>query len=130
MPRQVSLLILDDDRQVRDFFCDIAEELGFRVSWADDFHSFDRAYGVDGPDILLIDLTMPEKDGIEYLHELARRECRGAVILTSGQDEKLLASAVRLGEALGLRMADQLSKPVPVARIEAVLSRFLPQNVE
>ncbi|MCR9255220.1 MAG: response regulator [Alphaproteobacteria bacterium] len=122
------LMILDDDPQIRTFYRTVAEGLGFRVHDSDRYLDFCAAYEAEVPDVILLDLTMPNTDGIEFLRDLARRECRSAIVLSSGQDEKLVASAFRLGEALQLNMVANLAKPATLDQLERTLCQFLPEE--
>ena len=51
---------------------------------------------------------------------------RGPVLIISGFDRRVLESAFRLGEALGLTMAGPLEKPARLEDLEAILIRLKP----
>lgn len=115
------LLIVDDEPDVRAFFRDVAEDLDYEVAEAGNYADFAAAYVDMEPTAILVDLTMPEVDGVEILRDLARRVCRSAVLLASGQDSRVLMTAQRLGRSLGLNMHAAFQKPVSVAEIEEAL---------
>jgi EAL domain-containing protein (putative c-di-GMP-specific phosphodiesterase class I)/ActR/RegA family two-component response regulator len=71
--------------------------------------------------MVLLDLQMPEIDGIEFVRHLARLEYRGALVLVSGEDERILQTAVRLAEAHHLDVRGAVHKPVSPAALAAVL---------
>src|SRR5688572_12332320 len=48
------------------------------------------------PDIILLDLNMPDMDGIEFVRHLVKRDYPGSIILLSGADERVLQTAERL----------------------------------
>jgi EAL domain-containing protein (putative c-di-GMP-specific phosphodiesterase class I) len=58
---------------------------------------------------------------------LARLGVEGGVVLASGMDQRVLASARQLGESLGLKMLGTLQKPALLEDIEAVLTRHFGQ---
>lgn len=116
------ILIVDDEPIIRDFFRDVAEECDFEVAEAGDIESFSALYETFDPTAILLDLTMPGSDGIEVLRELAASGCRAAIILASGQDKRILATAQRLGQSLGLDMHPPLQKPIPVPALEEALA--------
>lgn len=119
--QQNRLLIVDDEADMRAYFRDIAEEMDYAVEECGDYEAFDVAYAVFEPTVILLDLTMPGRDGIEFLRELGRRKCRAPILLTSGQDERVLSTAQRLGEMLSLVMKGVLPKPVSVIDLETAL---------
>ena len=67
---------------------------------------------------------MPGMDGVELLRFLAEHEFRSPVLIISGFDRRVLDSAFRLGEALGLTMIGPLEKPVRLAKLETMLTEL------
>jgi CheY-like chemotaxis protein len=63
-------------------------------------------------------------DGIELIRFLANRDYRGPVLIVSGFDRRVLESAFRLGEALGLTMVGPVAKPVRLNALEAVFAEL------
>jgi EAL domain-containing protein (putative c-di-GMP-specific phosphodiesterase class I) len=74
------------------------------------------------PAVLLLDLQMPDTDGIELLREIGERRCTSKIILVSGMDGRVLESARRLGQELGLAMAGKVPKPVRAAELRQLLA--------
>ena len=72
--------------------------------------------------MVALDLGMPGMDGVELLRFLADQRYRGPVLIVSGFDRRVLESAFRLGEALGLNMAGPLEKPVRLESSKSVLN--------
>ena len=118
---QPRLLLIDDEPALADFLADAAENCGFDpvVTGRDD--QFRDAFLAERPDIGALDLGMPGMDGVELLRFLAEQDFRAPVLIVSGFDRRVLESAFRLGEALGLNMAGPLEKPVRLADMEAQL---------
>ncbi len=119
------LLIVDDEPDVRALFRDIAEDLGFIVAEAGDQGEFLAAYDALDPTVILLDLTLPGADGVELLRDLAGRKCTTPILLASGKDARVLATAQRLGRMLGLVMQGVLQKPITVPDLETALSEVL-----
>jgi YesN/AraC family two-component response regulator len=67
---------------------------------------------------------MPETDGVELTRFLAEQNYRGPVLIVSGFDRRVLESAFRLGEALGLKMVGPVEKPVRFDVLEGILSKL------
>lgn len=64
------------------------------------------------PDLILCDIFMPNKDGIELLAELAKRRYPGKVVLISGGQGLMLGVAHQLATSGGLHVAAKLAKPL------------------
>jgi CheY-like chemotaxis protein len=74
--------------------------------------------------MVALDLGMPGMDGVELLRFLSGEDYRAPVLIVSGFDRRVLDSAFRLGEALGLEMAGPLEKPVRLQELERLLTEL------
>jgi DNA-binding response OmpR family regulator len=121
---QPRLLLIDDEPALAAFLARAAEESGFEpvVTGRDD--EFRAAFLANRPDMVEVDLGMPGMDGVELLRFLAGHEYQNPVLIFSGFDRRVLDSAFRLGEALGLNMAGPVEKPVRFEVLESVLSQL------
>ena len=115
-----TVLIVDDERDVAETIGAIAEQLGYQVSVLTDSRAFESTYH-DGFDVVVIDLIMPNKDGVELLRHLGQRGCASRLVLMSGFDAAVLSSARALASAHGLQVAYELPKPFQLERLEEVL---------
>jgi CheY-like chemotaxis protein len=69
-PQDKTILVVDDEDDVRDFFADILTDAGFNVlTAADGEQALDRVRE-KLPDFISLDLVMPKKSGIKFLYEL------------------------------------------------------------
>ena len=121
---QPRLLLIDDEPALADFLADAARECGFEPVVTSDDAQFRDTFIADPPNIVALDLGMPGMDGVELLRFLAEQEYRSPVLIVSGFDRRVLESAFRLGEALGLNMAGPVEKPVRLDALEKVLSQL------
>jgi CheY-like chemotaxis protein len=115
------LLVIDDEPCVGRFLSHAAEECGYRALATATSDSFRREYRLLSPNAIAIDLAMPGGDGVELLRFLAEEKCSAPILIVSGFDRRVLESAFRLGEAMGLEMVGPLSKPVRFDELEALL---------
>ena len=72
------------------------------------------------PNVVLMDITMPRKDGLQALTEIRELDSRAKVIMLTAVDQELAATrAVHLGAR------DFLVKPVPPSRLLSAVQRLL-----
>jgi len=106
------LVVMDDTPEFAEFIRDVAENLDFEVYTPQTVAEFkDQVVSLD-PVLIVLDLQMPEADGIELLRHLAQIGTRARVVLVSGSDRKVLQTARHLGERLGIEITAVLQKPV------------------
>jgi DNA-binding response OmpR family regulator len=116
------LLLIDDEPALGDFLAEAARECGFEPTKTSEDREFRERFLAAEPDMVALDLGMPGMDGVELLRFLAAQKYTAPVLIISGFDRRVLESAFRLGEALGLNMAGPLSKPTRLEEIERVLN--------
>ena len=121
---QPRLLLIDDEPVLAEFMADAAAGSGFEPVVTSEDGEFRAAFLADRPDMVVLDLGMPGMDGVELIRFLADQDYRSPVLIVSGFDRRVLESAFRLGEALGLTMAGPLEKPVRLEALEALLGQL------
>jgi DNA-binding response OmpR family regulator len=108
-----SILVVDDERQVRDLISKFLTMRGYRVRVAPDGPAALALVEQERPDFIVADMYMPGMDGLELLRELRAKHYAGGVLaLTASQDEKLLQDVLDLGSV------DIMSKPLDLERLE------------
>ena len=120
------LLLIDDEPQLAAFVANAARMCGFDPIATDRDDDFRECFIDDRPEMVALDLGMPGMDGVELLRFLADQDFGGPVLIISGFDRRVLESAFRLGEALGLKMVGPLEKPARLDTLEAILKQHLP----
>jgi DNA-binding response OmpR family regulator len=119
MPK--TILLVDDKRSLQQLVRDYLEARGYRVVTADNGRDALYAARHEKPDLILLDIMMPEMDGFEFMKRY-RQESETPVIL-------LTAKLEETDKVLGLELGadDYVTKPFGmaevVARIRAVLRR-------
>jgi EAL domain-containing protein (putative c-di-GMP-specific phosphodiesterase class I)/FixJ family two-component response regulator len=107
-----SILILDDDAAVGQTIQWIAESLGFEAEFVIRPEEFFQRLDRMCPDIITIDLVMPELDGVEIMRLLAERKCRAKIVISSGMGSRVLEAAQRSALEHGLSILGVISKPI------------------
>ena len=123
--KQPQLLLIDDEPVLADFIANAARECGMEPIVTSHDSTFREGFRARRPDMVALDLGMPV-DGVELLRFLADERFDGPVLIISGFDRRVLDSAFRLGEALGLSMAGPVAKPVRLSELEALLNQLKP----
>ena len=125
-----TLSIVDDERAFAEFIAEVASGLNYETRIAESSRSFLTGGRQAWPSVLLLDLQMPDVDGIEMLRELGRLGCTSKVILASGMDARVLHAAAQVGKTAGLQIAGMLEKPVRVATVRDMLNRLRDDKVD
>jgi DNA-binding response OmpR family regulator len=121
---QPRLLLIDDEPVLADFLARVAVEVGFEPVITSEDQQFRDEFLADRPNMVALDLGMPGMDGVELLRFLAEQDYKAPVLIVSGFDRRVLESAFRLGEALGLSMVGPLEKPVRFEELETILEQL------
>lgn len=108
---ELKVLILDDNTLTARAIANVAEFIGLTAKVTSDFQSFLSTINEWKPQYLIIDLIMPDMDGVEVLGELGRMQIDAQLIITSGAGQQLLHAAARSAGAHGLNVLGILPKP-------------------
>jgi EAL domain-containing protein (putative c-di-GMP-specific phosphodiesterase class I)/FixJ family two-component response regulator len=106
------ILILDDDAAVGQTIQWFAESLGFEAEFVTRPDKFFLRLEQQCPDIITIDLVMPELDGVEIMRLLAERKTRAKIVISSGMGSRVLEAAQRSAMEHGLSILGVISKPI------------------
>jgi DNA-binding response OmpR family regulator len=116
------VLIVEDDGAMARLLRDNLEYDGFQVEWAGDGNQALAKFQAFSPDLVLLDLTLPGRDGFTVCEALCARPVRPPIIILSARSQK--DDKVR---SLNLGADDYVTKPFALeellARVHAVLRR-------
>jgi EAL domain-containing protein (putative c-di-GMP-specific phosphodiesterase class I)/CheY-like chemotaxis protein len=113
------VLILDDDALVGSTIAMMCEGCEARLST--DADSFFAIYDAWDPSYVVLDLSMPEMDGIEIMRAIKRRVYRAGIIIISGMGTRVIDAARDYAQARGLTIAGTLEKPIEAGALRAIL---------
>ncbi|MFW2372282.1 MAG: bacteriohemerythrin [Gammaproteobacteria bacterium] len=114
------LIVIDDEKNMGGLVKDVADSAGF-----DSVHYIHAsefvAHHDDHAAVIVLDLYMPDFDGIEMIRLLAGMECKSALILISGVDKSVLHSAHELAIEHDLNIVGALQKPFHPSELRQLL---------
>jgi len=122
------LMIVDDETNFAEYVADVADEYGFEVAVFSSARDCLEAIGSKKPDVIIMDVVMPDMDGVELVQAIGRKLAGASVIVMSGYDVRYLNVVQTLGEAGGVKICGTLMKPFTATELEIALSPFLPQR--
>ena len=105
------ILVVDDNPDVGEIVCAAAQAMGFECFSTTDAVTFLEMLAPD-TNLILLDLVMPDMDGVELLRLLAQQKCQAGIILISGTGKRIIESAGQLAQGLGLTIVGNLQKPL------------------
>lgn len=116
--------ILDDEPAIRSMLSDALEEAGFRTMAFSRATEFEAAIRQTKPDVCLVDLSLPDRDGLTLVHRLALEQGATVIIISGRAQVQDRVTGLELGAD------DYIIKPFDpaevVARIRARLRRDTP----
>ena len=113
--------IVEDDPQYSNLLKEMAEQFGWQCQVHTDARKFARNIPSEG--VLILDLAMPEMDGIEVITKLKEAKSELMVILNSGMDESMLLCAETLATSKNIRVLGCLQKPTPLHELIRLLEK-------
>jgi two-component system OmpR family response regulator len=124
MTQAQHIVVVDDEQPAREMVGDYLRMHGFNVSLCDGGASLRKTIAEQVPDLIVLDLNMPEEDGLSIIRDLKQRMSVPVIMLTA------TASAIDRVVGLELGADDYLAKPCELrellARIRSVLRRSGP----
>jgi UDP-3-O-[3-hydroxymyristoyl] N-acetylglucosamine deacetylase len=115
-----TILVVDDDERVRCSVGDVLRDEGFRVLTATDGYEAVQAVEAERPDLVLLDVWMPELDGIEVLSRIRESRADLPVVIVSGHGNvETAVKATRLGAV------DFIEKPFSIEALLECIHRAL-----
>lgn len=121
MSDQALILIVEDEPKIAEIMRDYLQQSGYATHWIDNGDNVDKWVRSNDPDLVLLDLMLPGKDGLTICRELRVHSQIPIIMVTARVDE--------IDRLLGLELGadDYICKPFSprevVARVKATLRR-------
>jgi CheY-like chemotaxis protein len=117
------ILVIDDIDSIRDAICQILESAGYVVKEARNGIEGVKLFELDPPDLVITDIIMPEKDGIETINDLRALEPETRIIAMSGGGKMVETDFLLAAQAFGARAI--LRKPFQAQELLHVVAQAL-----
>jgi two-component system KDP operon response regulator KdpE len=121
LEKGLKALVVDDEKSIRRFLTAALSSYGYSVSEAENAEQGIDLFFSLRPDILILDLGLPDKDGVEVIREVRRQTSTPIIIISVREHETNKIAALEAGAD------DYLTKPFQIgelrARLRAVLRR-------
>ncbi|MBT5108004.1 MAG: response regulator [Rhodospirillaceae bacterium] len=116
------LLIVDDEPDFAEFVGIVGEQLGYETLKISDPKKFKDSYNDFTPDVIVLDMVMPEIDGVELIKWLTTQNATAKVVIISGYNPLYAKMAEVLSAAGGLSDVTTLQKPVRINTLKEALA--------
>ena len=113
------ILAVDDDPDIRQLLLDRLESYGYRVETASDSHRALSAYRSSRFDGIVLDIGMPEGDGVEVLRQIRAHDSNTPIVMVTASGSK-----ERAVQAISLGAQAYLLKPFDVAELRHVVDHW------
>ncbi len=124
-----TIYLLDDEEALVELHCEMASLAGFNAQgYTRASQLFEQVTEFEAGSIMMLDLHMPEMDGIEVMRHLAQMQNTPALILLSGHDISVLHSAEKLCKAHGLEVIGCFRKPLPLDALLQLFEQHIPNT--
>lgn len=125
----IKILVLDDEPFMHKLLARMLENLGYApISACDNGQAALELLDSpnDVPNLILLDINMPEMDGLEFVRRLVERHYTGSLILISGEDERMQQAAEKLAQAHQIAVLGHLHKPATPEGLAALIGKWMP----
>lgn len=124
---KINAWVVDDDELMITLLSYSLRDMGYKnvFSFAESINALASFKIIETkPDIMFLDINMPEIDGIQFLRELSEMHYEGAIVLISGEDDSILKITDKLARLRDLNVIGAYTKPMSKVQLEFLLNNF------
>ena len=117
------VLIVDDEPEAVATIERAGIALELEVATLDHTKAFERLIADWEPDVVVLDVGIPDRDGFALLRVLSSMKYGGDVIMISGMAQQDLDEAAKMGTLRGLKVIGTARKPIQYDAIHALIAK-------
>lgn len=122
------ILVIDDHHDSGELVRRVGEKAGFAVTVTTRADQFRDLCVSVAPQVICLDIVMPQEDGIELIRWLAQSGSKAAIYIITGHSPAYARAAVEIGRSQGLNIAGVLQKPVSLVSLRDMLAAAQPAS--
>jgi DNA-binding response OmpR family regulator len=119
--KTLRLLAVDDDASSAELIVRVAERCGYEAFATSDSRGVVNLAKALNPDIMAVDINMPNVDAVGLFELLASARFSGRILIVSGEDETVLKATQAKAEAMGLTVPYVQQKPLDFQKLRNML---------
>ena len=116
----MKVLVVDDEVDVSNFLCDFLKRLGLATEKANSGKEAIDVFNRTKPDWILLDVKMPDMDGIEVLRRMKETDSNVKAIMITGRVDEMTEN-----EAQTLGARDYLIKPIDLDELRTKVQKYI-----
>ena len=120
--KPLRLLAVDDDADSAELIVRVAERCGYEAFATSDSRGVINLTKALSPDIVAVDINMPNIDAAGLFELLAQSSFAGRILIVSGEDESVLRAMQAKAQALGLSVPFLQQKPLDFQKLRVMLT--------
>ncbi len=116
------MLLIDEELEFREFVGKVAASAGYEVEVTSNARDFMRLYESFDPTLIVMDMILPEMDGLELMQWLISQNCGARVLVVWGYNPLYAEMAETIGTDAGKLDVRTLTKPIGLMELRAALN--------
>lgn len=125
MNEKLRVLIIDDELTIARLIKRLLEKLGCEVDSVADGHAVSKALLAFDPEVIFLDLVMPEIDGVQIIDLLAEAKSDAKLILMSGLAQRTVSSVAEGAKRLNIDVLAAITKPFQPGQVEGLIEQVI-----
>lgn len=119
------VLCVDDDLATLELVARLATAEGCTVEKLNASEDFDAAFKTFNPDIVIMEVVMPDRDGIDLISQIASEAQKTRVIVLSANNPSYLAVAKSVAQSKELTFIETMTKPISPRAFKSLLKKAI-----